>query len=590
MVLTPNRSNIPFFEAPRWNQDIASAKADFLELSDEFIKAHKAEFGTVKALKRCLQAVNRGLIGREIKEKLRGKPVSKTKYYRWVKAYKREGLSGLLEKYGNQGPRTPSEIGEAEERLIWENHECTYQDVYNDLCVMFGKYNVPCYTTIRSHVKRYKKENWAALVLHHEGQKGLRDRGMNVAIGRMDADLTQPNQRWEIDTTLGDIFDRDGRRWKIVQLIDVFSRCRKYYLVEKEDALTIARIIRDRIIVWGKPKEIIFDNGGPYNNRRIRHFLDNAGIDAHYLPPASPEKKAHVERTFRDLSDFLRRLPGYTGNCVANKPSEIELKYSREEIEQLIDDWTESVIHERVHRSTEQRPRERMSPPGFVHETIAERDLDILLMEEYTRKVRQGHIAYKTGKYFHPQLPEGQDVTIRPNDFDASEILVFLGGKFLCVAEEPMRKGWTPQQIKKAKQERTQELRTRIKAHGALIDKQSPKDARVLALLDHHKKLKPAELPKKAEVIEFPALQNIPYARPETVDTHTEELDRNTAETKDSGLIRSNQEMYLDIMKRRQSGQALDDVDRAFLEEFLISNEYRLLGSHLRKELTRRAS
>lgn len=602
MILTPNKSNIPFFEAPQWNQNIAIAKADFLELSEEVIQVQGAELGTVRALKRFLSAFNRGLTGKEIKEKLRGKPVSKSKYYRWLKAYEREGLSGLLDKYNNGGPRIPSEIRQAIERLIWENHECRFKDVHEDLCVIFSKDKVPCYTTIRDHVKRYKEKNWAALVLHHEGQKGLRDRNMAVALGRMDADLIEPNAKWEIDTTVADQFTRrtvtdvvcitkDGKRCKLIGIEDIFSRSLKYHLTEKETALVVGQVIRDRILMWGVPKEIVIDNGKPYKNRRVLHFLESIGVTVRICTPGSPEEKPHIERAFRTLSEKLfRRLVGYSGNCVQTRPSEIEIRYTMAEAQRVIDEYVDNVYAENVHRSTGQRPRERMAQPGFTPRTIPERELDILLMEEYERRVRQGHIDCQNGKYFHQRLPEGQKVQICINDFDASEVIVFKNNRFLCVAEDPARKGWTPQQIKESKKKRNQELRTRIKAHEALIDKRSPKDARIHALIDHHKKLKPVEFPKKAEVINFPELKNISYIRPDVGSTAPEESIATTGETQESKLIQNNQEYYLDIMKRKQSGQLLDELDHAFLEEFLTSNEYRLLGSHLRKELTRRAS
>ncbi|MFC1867673.1 DDE-type integrase/transposase/recombinase [Thermodesulfobacteriota bacterium] len=591
------QSTIPFTQTPEWNREIALAKADFLELTGKFIAAHKDEFGKTEALNRFLKVFNRGLIGQEVRGKLRKKIVKPRTYYLWRNAFKCKGLSGLLERYNNGGIRIPPEIREEGEKLVWQNHLCRYQDVYDDLEVIFQKKHLPCYTTIRNYVKKYKAENWAALVLEHEGQKGLRDRNMQVALGRMDEDLTEPNQRWEIDTTIADLFTerkvkdvviktQEGKRCELIGVTDVFSRSVRFYLTENETGLMVGQVIRDRILAWGIPEEIVIDNGKPYKNSRVLHFLRSIGVSSHICIPGNPEEKPHIERAFRTLTEKLfRRLEGYSGNSVANRPNEIEFKYTMSELQQIIDRWVINVYSETVHRSTGQRPRERMSLPGFTPKTIDERELDILLMEQYERTVRQGYITYQGGKYFHPKLPEGQKIKIRVNDYDASVIFVFVGRKFLCVAEDYRRKGKTPVEILAAKKERNRELRIRIKAHEALIDKQKPKDANILAIIDHHEKIKPVELPKKADVLEFPELNDIPYTKPGIERQAHGNAEEDTDEVRTGRPIRNNQEKYLNVMRRKLQGKAIDDSDNNFLEDFLQSPEYKMVGSYLDEQL-----
>jgi len=583
------KSLIPFTNAQEWNQDIALAKADFLNLVDDFIKSHQVEMGNTRALNRFLKIFNRGQIGQEIREKLRRKIIKKDTFYNWRRQLKNRGLSGLLEGYGNGGCKISPEIKEAIERMIWENHLCRYQDVYEDLQVLFDKNDIPHYSTIRRYVKKYKAKNWAALVLKHEGTKGLRDRNMEVALGRKDANLTRPNERWEIDTTVADLFTH--RKIKIIGVEDVFPRALKYYLVDTETALIVGQVIRDRILAWGKPDIVVIDNGTPYRNNRVLNFLRSIGVTCHICIPGNPVEKPYIERSFRTLSEKLfRRLIGYSGNRVQTRPNEIEIKYTMNEAQEIIDRYFTNVYAETIHRSTGQRPRERMRPPGFVPKTIPERELDILLMEEYERKVRQGHITFQGGRFFHPRLPEDQTVKIKVNDFDASEILVFVNQKFLCIAEDLTRKGKTPKEILDAKKERNQELRTRIKACEALINKQKPNDANILALIDHHEKLKPLELPRKADVLEFPELQNIQYTRPETEGQDSKESEKDIDEKREQPLIRNKREKYLDVRRRQRTGEILDDFDEGFLEEFLKSNEYRMIGTFLEEQLKKEAA
>jgi len=591
------RSSVRFTQAPEWNQEIALSRVDLLEKGEEFVKIHKAEIGVTKSRKRFLRLYNEGKICQDIKEKLRGRKIKLRTYYRLLKDFTSFGLDGLLEKYNNGGCRIAPEIREAIERMIWENHLCRYQDIHEDLQVLFPKSDLYSYSTIRKYAKGYKAKNWAALVFKHEGQKGLRDRNMELALGRKDEDLTEPNQRWEIDTTITDLFThpkiidvvlitKDGKRCKTIGTMDVFSRLPKFYLVEEEKSLIVGRIIRDRIRVWGKPDEIIIDNGRPYLNNRVLNFLRSIGVTCHICIPGNPVEKPHIERAFRTLSEkLLRRLCGYSGNSVQTKPNEIEIKHTMEEAQEIIDRYFTNVYAETIHRSTGQRPRERLRLPGFIPKTIPERELDILLMEEYERKVRQGHITYQGGKYFHPKLPEGQTVKVRVNDFAASELLVFVDRKFLCVAEDLSRKGKTPKEIQDAKKERNRELKTRIRAHEALINKQKPKDANILSLIDYHEEIKPIELPKKAEVLEFPELKNIHYTRPEIEEQDSKEPQQDIGNKQEQRLIRNKREKYLDVRRRQRTGEVLDSFDKRFLEEFLTSNEYRMIGTHLEEQL-----
>jgi Integrase core domain/Mu transposase, C-terminal len=596
--MNSKKTLIPFIEAKGWNQDIALARSELIDKADEYISVHSPEIGITKALNKFLKAYNKGRVCNEIRQILKNKRVRKSTYYAWVDRYKSSGLSGLLNGYNNGGCRiAPEVIGEIK-RLIWENHLTLYQDILDDLQVVFSKEKLPSYSAIRRYAKSYRDKNWPALVLKHEGQKGLRDRNMLPVLGRMDEDLTSPNQKWEIDTTIADLFtgrkikdvtiiSKDGKRCKIIGIIDVYSRMVKYVFCEKETALMVGTVLRDRFLTWGIPCELVIDNGRPYKNNRVLQFLKNIGVSVHICIPGNPVEKPHIERAFGTLSRKLfRRALGYSGNCVQTRPNEIQIQYTMAEAQMMTDDWVDSVYAEKAHRSTGQRPRERMNPPDFTPKTIHERELDIFLMETHSRKVRQGHITYLDGKYFHSLLPEGQDVVIKPNDFDASEILVFIGGKYLCTAIEPKKKGKKPSEILEMKKERNRELRTRVKAHEALIHKDMPKDQRIHDLIEHHKKINPIELPKKCEVVKFPGLAKASFSNPDA-DLMSEPKDQSleTSGERKGKLIRNKQEKYLDCKKRIKAGESLDDIDNQFLNDYQNSNEYRLIKKVLERNL-----
>jgi len=583
-----------FNEAPGWNQEFSLAKQDVLRCCDDFLAAHP-QLGRVRGRVRFVELFNSGLIHSDLKVRVKDGRISKDKLRNWRKGFEEKGLVGLLYEWNNGGDRIDPEVREKIEWLVCKNHLCKFVDVYEDLQLSVDKDERPSYSTVRNHVKKFKADNWAALVLHHEGKKGLRDRGMEVALGRADGNIVRPLQRVEIDTTIADVFSKiqntllkmsDGKRCKMIGIIDVFSRLAKFYLVEVENGLAVTLVIKDIIVNWGLPEELYIDNGRPFKNRRVLNALRSLGIAVNINLPGEPVEKPFIERVFGTVTGkVFRRLPGYCGNSVENRPNEIEIKYTKAELQDIIDRYVINVYSERVHGSTGQRPRERMSPPGFVPRVVPERDLDVLLMQKFSRTVRRGAIAFDGGKYFHPELPEGREVTIRVNDFEASELLVFVDNRYLCTAFDYARQNKTPQEIKEDKKARNNELRTRIKAHKALLKKHDGEPEGVLALIDHHEKRKPAELPKKAKVLEFSEARGAFYTNHKADNQDSEKIHGVGQEEEEVTLIRSKQEMYLDVEGRRRAGKALDDFDKKFLEEFLESTEYRMIGSYLDKQL-----
>ena len=587
-----------FNEAPEWNQEFALAKQDVLKCFDDFLSAHP-QLGKVKGRQRFIELFNNGMIHQDLKGRVRDGEISKDKLRNWGNNFKEYGLDGLLYEWNNGGCRIDPEVREKIEWLVWKNHLCRFMDVFEDLELLVDNNKRPSYSTVRNYVMKYKADNWAALVLHHEGKKGLRDRGMEVALGQADENVVRPNQRWEIDTTIADIFTgrriqdtlvktSDGKRCKIIGIIDVFSRSARFYLVEIENGLAVVLVIKDRSLAWGLPEEVVIDNGRPFKNKRVLNGFRSLGIAVNINPPGEPVKKPFIERIFGTLTGKLfRRLPGYSGNSVQNRPNEIEVKYTKGELQDLMDRYITNVYTETVHSSTGQRPRERISPPGFTPKMVTEHDLDVLLMQKLSRTVRRGAIAFNGGKYFHPELPEGRKVTIRVNDFEASELLVFVDRHYLCTAIDYSRQNKTPQEIKEAKKARNNELRTRIKAHKALLKKHDGEPEGVLALIDYHEERKPAELPKKAKVLEFSEARGAFYTNHKADNQDSEKIHGVDLGEEEATLIRSKQEMYLDVEGRRRAGKALDDFDKKFLEEFKESSEYEMIGSFLDKQVER---
>jgi len=574
--------------AKKWRRAAAEDRAAFLDAVNPIIEREAPTIGRSKAIDLVLSGWNNGDIGGG---KLRARigSVSRSRYYEWDKRKNDQGLPGLLPDRRDLGTRMMPEVEEACQRLVWKKHTISYRAAHRSLMVKLGKEKTPSYATVVRYLSAYRKDNWPALVCHHEGRKGLMKRNMTPALGRADADLTEPNQRWEIDTTKADIMTVDGKRWKIIAVIDVFSRMVRFFFVEREDALTVGQCIRQCILTWGLPQQLVMDNGKPYISKRIAGFLEALGAARLVCLPGTPTMKGTVERVFRTLTEeAFKPLSGYVGNSVQNRPAEIVLKYSREQAQALVDGWVTNVYAERLHGTTGQRPRERMAQPGFTPKKPHVRELDLLLMEEHSRIVRRNRIEFQGGIYHAPELAtyEGQRLKFRASDFDAGEIIVYREGGFLCIAEDPVSKGWTPQEIIEKKKGANRRIRDLIQASKAMHPEVKGGDSLLTELIEDGEGKKPAILPLRDKVIDIrPGLKDTPYTNPQAAPAETEEPQACGGAEGAEPLILSRTHKYLDIRRRQMAGEPVDEADIRWFEDFMTSPEYRLAADYLERQL-----
>jgi len=343
-----------------------------------------------------------------------------------------------------------------------------------------------------------------------------------------------------------------------------------------ESAFSVAVFLRDTILCWGIPGVARTDQGKSFKSNRVRGFFKHVGTKHHLCHPGQPVEKPFIERAFRTLTEGLfRRLPGYTGNTLANRPKEIKVEYSREELQKLIDDWVTFKYAETVHSSTGEKPRARFAKLGFIARTINKEDLDILILPEEERIVRRGCVMYEGGRYFHRKLPpEGSRVVLRIDDNDASSVLVYFKGKRVCRAEDMTRRDLTPKEIKIAKRQRAKELRATIETNKALLSKYDISGAGIVNQIEAAKKKKPLVFPQRFEVVEVPNLH-------EPIKT---------VEEQGSGLFLEQDEKYAWLLRRKRNGEVLSLDDHRFMKTFEEDDHYSLIAQNLQRQLDEEAA
>ena len=115
-----------------------------------------------------------------------------------------------------------------------------------------------------------------------------------------------PKQRWSLDFVSDALTDglTDGRRFRILAVVDDFSR--ENLVLVADTSLSGHRVARelDRIIAErGQPQTIVSDNGTEFTSMAILKWVQETGIDWHYIAPGKPQQNGFIESFNGKLRD-----------------------------------------------------------------------------------------------------------------------------------------------------------------------------------------------------------------------------------------------------------------------------------------------
>jgi len=111
-----------------------------------------------------------------------------------------------------------------------------------------------------------------------------------------------PNQRWSLDFVSDAL--TDGRRFRILTVVD--DHTRENLALVADTSLSGLRVTRelDRVISErGAPGTIVSDNGTEFTSMAILRWVQDNGIDWHYIAPGKPTHNAFVESFNGKLRD-----------------------------------------------------------------------------------------------------------------------------------------------------------------------------------------------------------------------------------------------------------------------------------------------
>lgn len=382
----------------------------------------------------------------------------------WQKALDREGLARLAGNQGRHRLGTGKIDGNpalAEFALgMLKTYPHTHAThLLEAMRARFGEDCLPTLRAVQRWLSGWKIKN-AQLFTAVKNPDAWRNRYM--AAGGDALQVTRLNERWEMDSTPGDLLLSDGARHTIVGCIDVYSRRLILHVSRSSSSAAVASTLRKALLAWGVPDdEVKTDNGSDYVSRHMTGLFLGLGLRHTLCAPFQPQQKPFIERALGTFSHALMEyLPGYVGHSVAERKDiearrsfaqrlmrqgadPLELRMTPEELQEFCDRWTEDVYGRKPHPGLAGKSPWQVAAewPHPVRRIEDERALDVLLLPapggEGLRRVTKKGIRLEGALYDHSLLGgmEGRDVLVRLDEADVGAIYVFdLDGPFVCRA------------------------------------------------------------------------------------------------------------------------------------------------------------
>lgn len=389
----------------------------------------------------------------------------------WQRILARDGVKGLAGAYKPKQAQIDldGDLASTAEGLIHDQPHLSARALFDALVALWPERKVPSPRAVERWLAAWKAQH-RQLFAHLESPDAHRSR-FRPAFGRAGSDIIRLNQRWEADSTPGDLQLVDGR-YTVLGLVDVWSRRARVLVWPTSSAEGGGLLLRKSLLDFGIPEEIGTDNGADYVSRQYTRVLSDLGIHQHLAPKFSPEKKPFIERFFGSFSrGLVELLPGYSGHNVAQAAAirsrtsfakalmtpgaTTGVKLTAAEFQAICDRWLTDYYENREHSGIGTTPALRAASfTGQVKRLPDERALDVLLAPLAGRRtVTKKGLRVDGGTFIAGELGShvGAAVEVRRDPADLGRIFVFdAEGCFLCVAYDPDRTGIDPQAVAQA--------------------------------------------------------------------------------------------------------------------------------------------
>jgi len=266
-------------------------------------------------------------------------------------------------------------------------------------------------------------------ILNERGQTREKLASQTKAFRRFERE--QANALWQGDMLYGPYLpdaDRPGkyRRTALFCFIDDYSRLVPYGEFFFEETLPrLERVLKVAILRRGLPQSLYVDNAKVYVSTQLAAACATLGIRQIHSTPYVPNSRGKIERFFGTVrSQFLSEVEAAKIATLGDLNASFQA-------------WVEMIYHRSVHSETGQCPLERFQA------SIAQLDVrqadprqlrEAFLWRDKRTVSRTATIALQGNRYSVDPLLAGQEVQLRYDPFDLSEMEVWQNGHFLAEA------------------------------------------------------------------------------------------------------------------------------------------------------------
>lgn len=378
----------------------------------------------------------------------------------WVKTYREKGRDALFapeRKRGNRTLQFSPEIHlfmlEAIDEYLSQKERRDAKDVLahiagrlaeRDLLDKDGeKVAIPCERTIRRYLEKLDP-----YILIRIKQGPLAAERAARAAGKV---ITSPGPMHlvQIDTHFLKVFVVDPETGEIlgkpylVCAFDVRTRCVVgiYISLMPASAATTLGVVKDMLtrpnsgLPGGIPVYLIPDNGVEFKNAAVVRLCTNLSIHFEPAQVRDPNGKAHVERFFSTLSNYMiQKISGRTFSDLGDMgdyKSEKEATATLADIEKYVRLWLEDVYHQSIHSGTSRAPimHWREETANVPRQGLTKTDVDVLARTPYQVKINRGRVRVEKLEFYSHALKKLEadrkgSVTVLLNELDLSYVYV----------------------------------------------------------------------------------------------------------------------------------------------------------------------
>ena len=313
---------------------------------------------------------------------------------KWYYSYRKNGYEGLVDTQRNdyQKPRILSEDAKAEISKKTEAYpKMPATEIYRDL-VREGiiEDRDVSLKTVQRYVKMLKK-----------GRKYDPNE-------RRKFQMPAPNDMWQTDTSTGPYIMLEGKKYRtyLIMFLDDHSRLiTGYGFYLQDNSLNMQNTLKEAIKVYGVPKILYMDNGGPYVSQQLKIICARLGIIHKNTRAYDPESKGKIERCFRTIK--MQWMNGTDWNRFKS-------------LEDVTESFREYVreYNNTIHSATGKTPNDAFHSHEDIR-YIPNDDIDRMFWHEVKRTAdATSVISVETRKYEVPRECIGRECvfTFKPDD------------------------------------------------------------------------------------------------------------------------------------------------------------------------------